>query len=224
MTSAGLRPSSTRPAPHRSDRARAGAAGSVAILDPMAGVDAEVGQPNAQARESALVAAAKRGDAAAFDHLVHLHSPTMYRTAFRIVGSGDADDVVQEAWISTWHRIADFREEARLSTYLYRVTVNTALMQLRRARRMHPLPVDETLPDDSERQPEPSMLRTLSADALHEAVRGLPVEQRLAVVLRDFEGLAYAEAAAILDISVPALKSRLHRGRNNLAHTMSDWK
>lgn len=189
----------------------------------MTGVDAEGGQPNAQAQESALVAAAKRGDAAAFDHLVHLHSPTMYRTAFRIVGS-DADDVVQEAWISTWHRIADFREEARLSTYLYRVTVNTALMQLRRTRRMHPLPVDETLPDDSERQPEPSMLRTLSADALHQAVRGLPVEQRLAVVLRDFEGLAYAEAAAILDISVPALKSRLHRGRNNLAHTMSDWQ
>lgn len=171
------------------------------------------------------MAAAKNGDPDAFDELVHLNTATMYRLAYRIVGSSsEAEDVVQDAWISIWRKLGEFRGESRLSTYLYRVTVNSARMHLRRNRRVLPSALDLAVADDEWRGPERRVEHSLRVQAVYTAVQELGVDQRLAVVLRDLEELSYADVAAILGISVSAVKSRLHRGRAKLAEALEEWR
>lgn len=169
--------------------------------------------------DRARLAAAAAGDRAAFDALVRQHTPRMYRVALRIVGEAvDAEDVVQEAWISAWRALRGYRGEAAPSTWLYRVVSNAALMHVRRRRPT--VPLDDTadrvhIADDAD-TPERAVLRTDEAAAVHRAVAELDPAQRVPLVLREYVELSYEEVAAVLEISVPAVRSRLHRARRTL--------
>jgi RNA polymerase sigma-70 factor, ECF subfamily len=156
-------------------------------------------------------------DRQAFEILIEGYSDRLYSIALRITGSPqDAEDAVQDAVLSAYQAWAQFRGEARGSTWLYRIVVNAALQRVRRRPAEEELSATgyeaSTVIDWSE-----DLSRRVEEADLHELLeRGialLPAELRIALVLRDVEGLSTTDAAAIMDLSEAALKSRLHRAR-----------
>lgn len=170
--------------------------------------------------DRALLVAAGRGDESCFDLLVRRHTARMYRVAVRIVADpADAEDVVQDAWLAAWRGLRSYRGEAEPSTWLYRVVTNTGLAHLRRRRRT--VSIDERLQEvlvatEEPDVPESAAVRTEQAALVQAAVAELEPSQRVPLVLHEFEGLSYEEVAAVLDISVAAVGSRLHRARERL--------
>jgi len=167
-----------------------------------------------------LVAAAKGGDRAAFDELVRRTSADTYTLAFRLVGNEeDARDVVQETYLRAYKGIGRFREEAQLSTWLYRITANCAATHLgkRRKHRHEELPEDDQVLDLSPaRDPQAVADATGLRERLTDALEELPPKLRAVVVLRDVYDLPHEAIAAELGISESAAKVRLHRARRKL--------
>ncbi|MBP2182488.1 RNA polymerase sigma factor [Amycolatopsis magusensis] len=169
--------------------------------------------------DQALLAGAVAGDPHAFDQLVRRHTPRMYRVALRITGnSAEAEDVVQDAWISAWRGLSGFRAESAVSTWLYRVVTNAALAYVRRRKPTVSLDAAEGVDSglqlaDRHANPEGQVVRAEEVDATLRAIADLDVSQRVPLVLRELEGLSYEEVAEVLEVSVPALRSRLHRAR-----------
>ncbi|ASR35506.1 RNA polymerase subunit sigma-70 [Prauserella marina] len=178
----------------------------------------------------AVLARAARGEAAAFDRLVRKHTPRMYRVALRLTGSAaEAEDVVQEAWLSAWRAMPGFRGEAAVSTWLYRVVTNTALASLRR--RAPTVSLDAAIGhgaggdegggtlfgmgalSDPHANPEGKVVRAEQVGAVLHAIGQLELSQRVPLVLKELEALSYEEVAQVLAVSVPALRARLHRAR-----------
>jgi RNA polymerase sigma-70 factor (ECF subfamily) len=163
----------------------------------------------------------------AFEALVEEYIDRLFSAALRITGSRqDAEDAVQDALLSAYRHWGEFRQASRGGTWLYRITVNSALGRTRRRR------PEEYLSDTAYQQAEvvdwsedlARRLETAELRALLEdGIVHLPEEFRVALVLRDVEGLSTAEAATILDISEAALKSRLHRARVLLREHISSY-
>lgn len=177
--------------------------------------------------DRALLVAAGTGDRAAFDALVRRHTRRMYRVALRVVGdAADAEDVVQDAWIAAWRGLRGYRGDAAPSTWLYRVVSNAAVAHLRRRKPTVPLDDadDHRHPADETDAPERALLRAAEAAALHRAVAALDPSQRVPLVLHEFEELSYEEVAAVLEVSVPAVRSRLHRARRTLLATLEGMR
>ena len=149
-----------------------------------------------------------------FDSLVEQYSSFVYNVALRMMGKPeDAEDVAQDAFLSAYRAFERFRGESRVTTWLYRITVNAALMKLRKEKRARTL--TQTGLDDIE-------IADWS-ETLREGIDQLSPELKAAVVMRDVEGLSNSEAADILEITVSSLKSRLHRARVLLRKHMSDY-
>jgi RNA polymerase sigma-70 factor (ECF subfamily) len=181
------------------------------------------------AGDGALVERLRERDADAFEVLVREHGGRMLATARRFVGSeDDASDVVQEAFISAFRAIDGFAGAARLSTWLHRIVVNTALMRLRSRRRRREEPIEGLLPrfDEEGRWADPPARWSASTDALLErqqtraavrsAIDRLPLNYRTVILLRDIEELDTDETASVLGMTVNAVKIRLHRARQAL--------
>ena len=152
-----------------------------------------------------------------FDTLVEEQTGFVYNVAYRMMGNPhDAEDVVQDAFLSAYRAWDRFRGESRPSTWLYRITVNAALMRLRKNRKgaqVTQVGLDDVEIVDWSQVPERGAANSELRDRLLEGIGLLPPDLKAAVVMRDVEGLSNAEAAGALDISVSALKSRLHRAR-----------
>jgi RNA polymerase sigma-70 factor (ECF subfamily) len=155
-----------------------------------------------------------------FEKLVEENTSYVYNLAYRILGNAaDAEDATQDAFISAYRSLGRFRGESSVRTWLYRIATNAALMKLRKEKRRYLVQTGYT---DMEVNSWPSTW-TEAADRtvlnqelrahLQEGLFMLPPEFRVAVVLRDVEGLSNQEAADVLEITVASLKSRLHRGR-----------
>lgn len=171
--------------------------------------------------DALLVQQAQRGDLRAFEQLVRRHTPAVYRIAWRLLGQrADAEDVVQETWLAAWRHLPGFRGDAALSTWLYRLTTNQALNARRRPPPSMPLAETAAVCGSAEEGAQQSGRQA----AVRAAVLRLPPTQRAPLVLREFEGLRYDEIAAMLEISVPAVKSRLHRARLELATMLREWR
>ena len=167
--------------------------------------------------EPTLVDRAKAGDRDAFEELVRRHAEHLYAVVLRFVADGEeAQEVTQEAFLRAWRSIARFEGRSRFFTWLYRIGINEAK---RRAARRPPVPVasleDEPVPEapDWSEAPETRSEQGDLRRVLEEAIRGLPVEYRAPIVLRDVEGLSTKEAAEVMDLGEAAFKSRLHRAR-----------
>lgn len=179
--------------------------------------------------EADLVRRLRTDDADAAETLVRRYGGRMLATARRIVGNEDtAEDVVQEAFLSAFRGLDGFQGGSRLSTWLHRIVVNTALMKLRSKRRRPEESIEDLLPrfaDDGHWADEPRPWST-SADVLLErdetrrivraAIERLPASHREVLLLRDVEELDTEEAAAILGIAPAATRVRLHRARQAL--------
>ncbi len=179
-----------------------------------------------------LVELARAGDAQAFGELVERHRGVVYRVAARIVGSDEADDVSQDAFLRAFHRLSRFRGESSFRAWLLRITHNTALNAI--ARRV-PEPVGAEAELDeadssplSGRQPASLLERSERRERLELKLRELRSEHRVVLVLRDIEGLAYEEIAQVTDSPLGSVKGRLHRARGELIEILRrntyDWE
>ena len=169
-----------------------------------------------------LVAAAQAGDRAALDTLLRRHIDLIHAVCARLAGNpADAADATQEALIAIVRGLPRFDGRSSFSTWAYRVTSNACLDELRRRRRR----TTAVLPDtDRADVADPSLpMDTTVPDRirLDDALRLLPEDFRLAVVLRDVCDLDYAEIAAVLDLPPNTVRSRIARGRTALAKRLS---
>jgi RNA polymerase sigma-70 factor (ECF subfamily) len=177
--------------------------------------------------ELTLVQAAKRGDDSAFEELVRRYDRNVFRIAQHITQNReDAEDVVQEAFLKAYRNLAKFQEQSKFYTWLVRIAVNEALMKLRRRKPERTVSLDEEIKteDDSlpreiadwSPNPEQQYNQAELREILSKTIQGLPPGFRTVFVLRDVEGLSTEETAAALELSVPAVKSRLLRARLQL--------
>jgi RNA polymerase sigma-70 factor, ECF subfamily len=157
------------------------------------------------------------GDRAAFDSLVVRYQQRVYAVALRMCGDPeDARDATQNAFLSAIRHLRSFRAEAKLSTWLHRLAVNASLDVIRRRRPSAAL--DELSSRRAEgTSPEESAVAADRAGSVHRALAALSPEHRAVVVLHDLQQQDYTEVAAILDIPVGTVKSRIHRARLELA-------
>jgi RNA polymerase sigma-70 factor (ECF subfamily) len=167
-----------------------------------------------------LAARARDGDREAFEQLVVVTSPGCYQLAYRLVGNEhDARDVVQDTYLRAYRGLKRFRGEASVTTWLHRITVNSAARLVERRSRSETAELDDSL-DLADLRPERDPERAASAaddrGRLVEALGELPDALRLVVVLRDVYDLPHREIARELGISQAAAKVRLHRARRLL--------
>jgi RNA polymerase sigma-70 factor (ECF subfamily) len=165
--------------------------------------------------DAELLAAARDGDLDAFEALVVEHTRTVYAHALRFFGDPTAaEDTVQEVWIKVYRALPTFDGRARFSTWLYRVTRNTCLDQVRAGAR-RPIPVD---PFDAVTAPGDLADEVALSTSVEQAMRALTPEDRDAFSAVALYGLTYAEVAETLQVPVGTVKSRVFRARRSLAH------
>ncbi len=183
---------------------------------------------------SISVEALRSGDRAEFARFVEAYSAPIYRLALRILSDPqDAEDVLQETFIKAFRSLAEFEGRSSLSTWLYRIAVNEALML---ARKRHPatFSIDEgSDPGDEESEPlqlvdfcclpEHELLSAEGRRFLDQAIQGLPETLRVVFILRDIQGLSIKETADALELTETAVKTRLLRARLNLREQLSSY-
>ena len=175
-------------------------------------------------KDAYLVRRAQEGYVDAYGELVDRYGQLAYRVALRLLGNHhDAEDVAQEALVRAWQQLSQFKADSSFSTWLYRIVTRKALNRITRTRPTGSL---DMLGDVSDASDEPARHteRNLTVDAVTDAVTALPPPQRIAIVLRHFEGLSNAEIARITGSSVPAVRSHLFRGRRTLSETLEEWR
>ncbi len=188
-----------------------------------------MGQPSQSLdlAESELVDQSRSGDRAAFTELVERYAAKIFRLARHITKNDhDAEDVLQEAFLKAYSRLDQFQGNSRFYTWLVRITVNEALMNLRRTKTRKTVSLDQEIESQDgpfrrqaaseEESPEERYGRLETREYLAKAIDGLSEAYRSVFVLRDIEGLSTEETAEMLDLSVSAVKSRLLRARLQL--------
>jgi len=175
---------------------------------------------------SDLVRRASRGDVAAFDALVAARLSASLRLARAIVDSpADAEDVVQEAFVSAWRNLPRLREPDRFDAWFGRILVNTARTHIRRRGSVRPISidrrhVDDGREDDTPGQHDPGLESVVSSDALSRAIDRLTTDQRSILALHHLEERPVAQIAAVLGIPVGTAKWRLHAARQALERAL----
>lgn len=169
-----------------------------------------------------LLDRARSGDRVAFDDLIRRHEDRVFAICLRIMRRReDALDATQDTFLTVFRKADQFRGDSKFSTWLYRVAVNTCYDSLRRAKRRptDPLPETHDPPDDGAGE---TLASVELRPGLTEALGRLAEEFRNAVVLVDVEGMGIQEAAEILQVADGTVKSRLHRGRRQLAEILGN--
>ena len=175
-------------------------------------------------REAELIAAAKQGDADAFEALIRLYEKRVFALTARLCANpDDAQEAAQEAFLAAWQGLPFFRGESSFSTWLYRLTSNACMDLLRREQR-HQSAAGPSLDDEevelpvaaAEGDPHAEAERIERKELLEEGLRRLPAEFRAVLLLREIHQRSYDEIADILDIDLGTVKSRISRGRKQL--------
>ena len=181
----------------------------------------------AMAYETELVRKARDGDRRAFDRLVELHLPQVWATVWRVLRHHeDTEDVVQEVFVTAHRALSGFRGDAKLSTWIFRISKNHCINRLKylkrrgRGRSDNYAEANELAINDSVGAPvKPDEVLEASRERewVHRAIAELAEDQRMLVALRDIEGLSYEEIVEITELPEGTVKSRLHRAREKLA-------
>ena len=177
-----------------------------------------------------LVRKSQEDDERAFGELVSRYESKVYSLALKMLRNPeDAEDVLQDTFLRAYRGIKSFKGNSTFSTWIYRITANSALMRLRK-RQLPTVSIDDA--DEREAPiniadwapgPVEQMLNQETQAAMTEAIDALPPEFRQVFVLRDIEELSNAEVAEILDLSVAAVKSRMHRARLNVRNRLATY-
>ena len=173
--------------------------------------------------DEVLVKRAQQGDTAAFDELVRRYTSIVYRVLYKILRhEEDTQDALQDTFVSAYRALPRFRQDARFSTWIYRIATNAALMKAR-ARKNNMVSLDHPTEDpdaqsawelpDWSATPDEEIMTGETRRIMEDAIQALPPEQRAAFVLHDIQDLSSAETAQAMGITVSAVNSRLHRAR-----------
>jgi RNA polymerase sigma-70 factor (ECF subfamily) len=182
--------------------------------------------------EGDLVTRAQRGDAGAFTELVNRYERRIFRLAKNITQSDeDAEDVLQESFLKAYEHLDGFQGQSKFYTWIVRIAVNEALMKLRKRKTDRTVSLDETIDTGEENivreiavwedNPEQRYSQQEIREVLDKAILSLRPAFRTVFILRDVEDLSTEETAAVLDLSVPAVKSRLLRARLQLREKLT---
>jgi RNA polymerase sigma-70 factor, ECF subfamily len=206
------------------------AIGPLARNRPSDPIASNAGQPPRALTEREAIRLAQAGDASAFEFLYELHSRRVYALCLRMVSNpSDAEDLMQEAFLQLFRKIATFRGESAFSTWLHRMTVNVVLMRLRKKA----LPVasleETTEPDEDGGGPRkdvgaPDLRLSGAVDRvnLERSIDRLPPGYRTVFVLHDVQGYEHNEIAEIMGCSVGNSKSQLHKARTRLRDLLQE--
>ena len=187
--------------------------------------------------DAPLVEALRRGEPSAAEELVERYGDRVYRLALRITGSNeDAEEAAQDALWTAARKIGMFKGESAFGSWLYRITANAAYQKLRaRKGKSREIAMDEVLPsldgdgrhfepmDDWSNRVDEKALQGELREVLETAIDALPDDYRTALVLHDVEGLSNPDIAETLGISLPAVKSRVHRSRLFVRKRLADY-
>jgi len=184
--------------------------------------------------EPAIVAQARLGDAKAFSELLRRYEGKIFRLALHITQNReDAEDVLQEAFLKAYEHLDQFQGQSRFYTWIVRIAVNQALMKLRKRKSDRSVSLDDTIDTGEytvaceigawDENPEQHYSREEINEILGTAIDGLAPIYRAVFVLRDVDGLSTEEAAEALELSVPAIKSRLLRARLQLRDKLTRY-
>jgi len=175
-------------------------------------------------------------EAVTFEEIFQRYSPMVFNLTFRILGDREeALDVSQEVFFAIYRKLQRFRGESSLKTWIYRIAINRASNRCRwwnRLRRRGTVSLDEHLSKDDSRTisevlpsagstPEEALLLQEKRNEIERSLQLLPVQQRVVVIMRDVQGLAYEEIADLLQISLGTVKSRIARGRDELKRRLN---
>ena len=192
--------------------------------------------------ESELVRKAQKGDQRAFSLLVKKYESTVYSFAYKVCRNEEkAAETLQDTFVNVYRKLDQFNGKAKFSTWLYQIVTNNCLMK-RRKSKLDKSSVSLESPDSAQEESEPkgdgASLQALVSltqtpqdeivnkelrELLDKAILKLPMEQRIVFILRDVEGRSSEEAAKILKVSVPAVKSRLRRARVFLRKQLQEY-
>ena len=185
-----------------------------------------------------LIDRLRAGDQSAVSELAREYGPRLYQLALRhLKNHEDAEEVVQDALMKVYRKIDAFRGDSALSSWMYRITFNTAMSRLRRMRTMRQAEVDLEIgtdvsdegkapiidPADWSNMADESLLRRELREQFAAAIGGLPAIYREPIILRDLKGMSTEEASSALNVKDQTLKSRLHRGRMMLRKRLADF-
>jgi RNA polymerase sigma-70 factor (ECF subfamily) len=189
--------------------------------------------------DMALVERARNKDFAAFEELMSRYEDKVFRLAFRFVrNESEAKEILQDTFLAIWRKLDTFKGDSQFSSWVYRVAANAALMRLRSQRR-HPEVSTEELPagfldqqqygqilspgENWARRPDDQLQSDELRRHIQSAVDGLPEIYRTVFLVRDVEGLSTEETAELLGISIPTVKTRLHRARMALREAITGY-
>lgn len=173
----------------------------------------------------ALARAAAAGDTCAYERIYRRHSPRLYAVLWRLCGgnAARADDALQETFIQVWRNLPGFRFESALGTWLHRMAVNTALMELRASAGFESLDAGEAGLQELADSAAPERCQASGMD-LERALETLPPRARAVLVLHDIEGWKHQDIATQLEMAVGTSKAQLHRARALLRARLGDMR
>lgn len=177
-----------------------------------------------QVDDQTLVERLQKGDSEAFEELVSRYENKVYRLAIKLTrNEALAEEVLQEVFLKIYEKIDTFRGEAALSSWIYRIAANACFAKLNLEKRHQHADLDDTMPQAEQAMqersesgletPDKPLLADEALSVISRAIDRLPEDFRVVLTLRDVEGLSNEEVAKVLELSVPAVKSRLHRAR-----------
>ena len=194
-----------------------------------------------KAEEEQLVRDLQAGKSEVFDKLAALYQKKIYALSFNLTRNAmDAEDVVQEVLLTLFKKIHTFQGRSAFSSWVYRITVNTAYMKLRSKKKEKSISIEELYPafsgsgfqqekiQDWSEHTESLLFTNETRETIQKAVDLLPDKEKVVFLLRDVEGLSTEEVSEVLELTIPAIKSRLHRARlflrKKLSHYFEEYK
>ncbi len=182
--------------------------------------------------EQLLLEKAKDGDVASFEELIEGYQKKIFNLAYRIIGNyDDAADMAQEALIRIFRSIASFKEQSSFSTWIYRITTNVCLDEIRKRKNKKVISLDEEIRMEDGEMKRQFMSDDIQPDAAAEqkelrtivsnAINSLPEDQKIVITLRDIQGLSYDEISTVLNCPAGTVKSRINRARQALKNVLS---
>ena len=186
--------------------------------------------------EEALVREFQGGDLEAYDKIADIYQKKIYGLSFNLTRNQmDAQDVTQEVLLTLFRKIHTFQGKSAFSSWVYRITLNASYMKLRSKKKEPNVSIDELMPSlngagfqqekiqDWSENTESLLFTNETRDVISKAIDLLPEKEKVVFLLRDVEGLSTEKAGEILDLTVPAVKSRLHRARLFLRKKLSSY-
>ena len=186
--------------------------------------------------EEALVRQFQGGDLEAYDKIAEIYQKKIYGLSFNLTRNQmDAQDVTQEVLLTLFRKIHTFQGKSAFSSWVYRITLNASYMKLRSKKKEPNVSIDELMPSfnragfqqekiqDWSENTESLLFTNETRDVINKAIALLPEKEKVVFLLRDVEGLSTEKAGEILDLTVPAVKSRLHRARLFLRKKLSSY-